>query len=127
MLRLLGLTICIFQGLIIYQRLKLTIFGKEAQGLIVGYGDGVAGSKAFISYPYLVHYEFDGKSYEAKALESARGTERGSFSDKNLNKEVKIYFSENKPEEVTIKEFKGRYYSALLFFILGALAFFLLK
>lgn len=116
----LGLFLVIVSILILYKRLTLIILGKSAKGIIIGYGNSVKSYKGIESYPYKVKYEYDNKEYIAYSLESVSAT-YGNIPNKNLQREITIYFKENKPEVVTIKELNGTLIVGIVFLILGIL------
>lgn len=114
---ILGILICIVSLFVIYRRLSLMLFGKSAIGIIVGYGDPAKGTRGAKSYPYKVKYQYDNKEYIAYSLESV--TTYGNNPNKNLRRTVTVYFHENRPEVVTIKEFNTIFVCGMLFFLLG--------
>lgn len=116
----LGLFLVIVSILILYKRLTLIILGKSAKGIIIGYVNSVKSYKGIESYPYKVKYEYDNKEYIAYSLESVSAT-YGNIPNKNLQREITIYFKENKPEVVTIKELNGTLIVGIVFLILGIL------
>ena len=65
-------------------------------------------------------YEYQNQEYIAQSLESV-SIFIGDVPNKNINKQVIVYFKTNKPEVVTIKEFKGTTILGILFLILGVL------
>lgn len=120
-MKLLGTLFIIISIFIIYKRLTLILFGKTTNGYIIGFGDCIKGTRGIETYSYKIKYEYKGKEYIAYSLESA-STSNGSVLSKNLNRKVKIYFKENNPKVVTIKEFKGTTIIGFAFLILGILA-----
>lgn len=116
----LGLFLVIVSILILYKRLTLIILGKSAKGIIIGYVNSVKSYKGIESYLYKVKYEYDNKEYIAYSLESVSAT-YGNIPNKNLQREITIYFKENKPEVVTIKELNGTLIVGIVFLILGIL------
>lgn len=117
---ILGMFFCIISIFIIYKRLTYILFGKSARGIIIGYGNPFKSYKGIETYPYKVKYEYDNKEYVAYSLESVT-TPYGNIPNKNLQREVTIYFKKNKPEVVTIKELNGTLISGIIFLILGVL------
>ena len=105
---------------ILYTRLSLILFGKSATGVIVGYGNCTKGTRGFEAYSYRVKYEYKNKEYFANALESV-SVSANNIPNKNLHREVEVYFKPERPEVVTIKEFKGTSICGFAFLILGIL------
>ena len=119
-LKIIGISICVISLFVLYKRFALLIFGKSAQGYIVGYGNSTRGMRGVEAYPYKVKYEYQNQEYIAQSLESV-SISKGDVPNKNMNKQVIVYFKTNKPEVVTIKEFKGTTIIGILFLILGVL------
>ncbi|MDE6723498.1 MAG: DUF3592 domain-containing protein, partial [Eubacterium sp.] len=71
-------------------------------------------------YNYKVKYEFQNKTYFANALESAV-VSNNDIPKNHIHEEVTVYFKPDKPEVVTIKEFKGTSICGFAFLILGVL------
>ena len=117
----LGIFLIIISILILYKRLTLVLFGKSANGYITGYGECIKGIKGIETYSYKIKYEYNKQEYIANSLESV-SVSNGNIPNKNIHKDVKIYFIENKPEIVTIKEFKGTTIIGFVFLVLGILA-----
>lgn len=110
---------CILSIVLVFKKLKFVIYGKSAIGTIIGFGSSVSGTRGFYSYPYLVKFEYNNQVYIAKSIESALGSYNGVFSEINYNKKVNVFFKEDNPEVVTIKEFKDIYVISLCMFLLG--------
>lgn len=117
---ILGLFLSIVSLFVIYKRLNLILFGKSAIGVIVGYGDPVKGTRGAKAYPYKVKYQYDNKEYIAYSLESV--STYGNNPQKNFRRKVTIYFKENRPEVVTIKEFNITSIYGIILLILGIAA-----
>lgn len=120
-MKLIGLIFCILSVVLIYKKFKFIIYGKSAIGTIIGFDSGVSGTRGFYSYPYLVKFEYNNQIYIAKSLESALGNYNDVFSEKNCYRKITVFFNENNPEIVTIKEFKGIYVISFGMFLLGIL------
>lgn len=118
---ILGIFLCIVSIFVIYKRFVYLFLGKCAKGIIVGYGDPIKSYKGIESYPYKVKYKYDNKEYVAYSLESVSVSSL-NFPNKNLQREVTIYFKTSKPEVVTIKEFNGTLIIGIIFLILGVLS-----
>lgn len=118
-MKLIGLIFCILSVVLIYKKLKFIIYGKSAIGTIIGFDRGVSGTRGFYSYPYLVKFEYNNQEYIAKSIESTLGSYYGVFSEKNYYRKVTVFFKENNPEVVTIKEFKEIYLISFCMFLLG--------
>lgn len=118
-MKLIGIVFCMLSVVLIYKKLKFVIYGKSAIGTIIGFGSSVSGTRGFYSYPYLVKFEYNNQVYIAKSIESTLGSYNGVFSEKNYNKKVNVFFKEDNPEVVTIKEFKDIYVISLCMFLLG--------
>lgn len=118
---ILGIFLSVISIFVIYKRLTYIFLGKCAKGIIIGYGDSVKGYKGTtVSYPYKVKYKYDNKEYIGYSLESVT-TSYGDFPNKNLQREITVYFKEDKPEVVTIKEFNGTLIIGIIFLVLGIL------
>lgn len=115
-----GIFLCFISIFVMYKRLVYIFLGKCAKGTIIGYGDPIKGYKGIESYPYKVKYKYDNKEYIGYSLESIT-TSYGNFPNKNLQREITIYFKKDKPEVVTIKEFNGTLIFGIIFLILGIL------
>ena len=61
------------------------------------------------------------KKYIGYSLESV-SVSYGNFPNKNLQREITIYFKKDKPEVVTIKEFNGTLIIGIIFLLLGILS-----
>ncbi|MCI8654353.1 MAG: hypothetical protein HFJ48_00525 [Clostridia bacterium] len=118
---ILGIFLCVISIFVIYKRLVYIFLGKRVKGIIIGYGNPIKGYKGIESYPYKVKYEYNNKEYIAYSIESVT-TSCGSFPNKNLQREITIYFKKDKPEVVTIKEFNGTLIIGVIFLILGILS-----
>lgn len=118
---ILGIFLCVIALFVLYKRLSLIFFGRETQGYIVGYGEAVRGTNGFETYSYKIRYEYSGREYFAYSLESA-SVPRGSIPDKNINRRVTVFFRPDKPEVVTVKEFKGSTIIGFIFLLLGILS-----
>lgn len=125
MYQILGAILCLLAAVLVLKKAELILLGTSARGEIVGYGTGTKGTKGMAAYPYLVRFEWEGRTVTARALESALGSTGGAFRDKNLHREVTVFFRKKDPSVVTVKEFKGLYAVGLGFFLLGLTAFFL--
>lgn len=110
---------CILSVALVYKKLTLMIYGKSAIGTIIGFASVVGVTKGFATYPYLVKFEYNNQVYIAKSIESALGSYNGVFSEINYNKKVIVFFKEDNPEVVTIKEFKDIFVISLCLFLLG--------
>ena len=119
--KFIGVIFCILSILLTYKKLTLIVFGKSAIGSIVGFDGMVRGTKGVAAYPYLVKFEYNNQIYIAKSLESALGNYNDVFSEKNCYRKITVFFNENNPEIVTIKEFKGIYVISFGMFLLGIL------
>lgn len=117
---ILGIILCIISIFILYKRLALIIFGKSANGYIIGYGNSTKGIRGIEAYNYKVRYEYKDNEYTANSLESV-SVSNGSIPNKNLDSNVTIYFKENKLDVVTIKEFKGTTIIGVVVLLLGIL------
>lgn len=117
---ILGIFLCAISIFIIYKRLVYLFLGKCAKGIIIGYGNPMKSYKGIESYSYKVKYRYDNKEYIGYSLESVTAS-HGDFPNKNLQREITIYFKKDKPEVVTIKEFHGTLIISIIFFILGIL------
>lgn len=118
-MKFIGIMFCILSVVLIYKKLKFIIYGKSAIGTIIGCDSGVSGTRGFYSYPYLVKFEYNNQEYIAKSIESTLGSYYGVFSEKNYYRKVTVFFKENNPEVVTIKEFKEIYLISFCMFLLG--------
>ncbi|MFT4444675.1 hypothetical protein [Parvimonas sp. G1967] len=118
-MKIIGVMFCILSIALVYKKLTFMIYGKSAIGTIIGFGSSVSGTRGFYSYPYLVKFEYNNQVYIAKSIESALGSYNGVFSEINYNKKVNVFFKEDNPEVVTIKEFKDIYVISLCMFLLG--------
>ena len=118
-MKLIGMMFCILSIVLVFKKIKFVIYGKSAIGTIIGFGSSVSGTRGFYSYPYLVKFEYNNQVYIAKSIESALGSYNGVFSEINYNKKVNVFFKEDNPEVVTIKEFKDIYVISLCMFLLG--------
>lgn len=118
-MKIIGVMFFILSTALVYKKFILMIYGKSAIGTIIGFGSSVSGTRGFYSYPYLVKFEYNNQVYIAKSIESALGSYNGVFSEINYNKKVNVFFKEDNPEVVTIKEFKDIYVISLCMFLLG--------
>lgn len=119
-----GIFFIIISFFIFYKRFGLIIFGKKADGKIVGYADCTRGRKGFETYNYKVKFEYDGKEYISKSLESFT-VSSGNVPGKNMYKQVTVYFKINNPEVVTIGEFDSVSIIGIVLLIFGLLTFFI--
>lgn len=117
---ILGIFLCVISIFFIYKKLAYIFLGKCTKGIIIGYGDPVKGYKGMESYPYKVKYKYDNKEYIGYSLESVTAS-YGNYPNKNLQREITVYFKQDKPEVVTIKEFNGTLIIGIIFLILGIL------
>lgn len=106
MMTLAGIILIIIALFIISLRAKFALFGKTAEGTIIGYGSAINGMRGAVSYSYKVEYEYNGKTYIAKAMENVT-TFKNNIPNKNLNRKVTVCFDTKKPELVSIKEFNS--------------------
>lgn len=120
---ILGIFFIIISVLILYKRAKLIIFGKKADGEIIGYCNKTKGIHGTEAYNYKIKYVHDGKEYIASSLENI-ATFSGNVSDKNMYKQVTVYFRADNPKTVTIADFHTLSLISVGFFILGAAALF---
>lgn len=117
---ILGIFLCVVSIYVIYKRLVYILSGKSTKGIIIGYGEPIKGYKGIESYPYKVKYNYDNKEYIAYSLESVTAS-YNNFPNKNLQREITVYFKKDKPDVVTIKEFNGTLIIGIIFLILGIL------
>lgn len=117
---ILGIFLCIISIFIICKRLVYIFLWQSAKGVIIGYGNPTKNYKGIESYPYKVKYKYNNKEYIGYSLESVT-TSYGNFPNKNLQREITIYFKKEKPEVVTIKEFNSTLVIGIIFLILGIL------
>ncbi len=117
---ILGIFLCVISFVLIYKRLIYIFLGQCAKGVIIGYGSPIKSYKGVESYPYKVKYQYNNKEYIGYSLESIT-TSYDDFPNKNLQREITIYFKKDKPEVVTIKEFHGTLIISIIFLILGIL------
>lgn len=121
---IIGIIFIIISFFILYKRLYLKIFGKKAVGKIIGYTGCTRGTHGIVAYNYKIKFCYDGRDYVAKSLESVSAP-IGNVPNKNLNKEVSVYFNINNPELVTIKESDSAAIIAAALFIFGIITFFI--
>ena len=117
---ILGIILCVISVFIIYKRLTFIVFGEKAKGTIIGYGNSVKGYKGVEVYPYKVKYKYDDKEYIAYSLENI-SVAYGNIANRNLKREVTIYFKKDNPELITIKELNGTLIIGIFLLILGVL------
>lgn len=117
---ILGVILSAISIFIIYKRLTFIVFGKKARGTIIGYGNSVKNYMGVEVYPYKVKYKNDDKEYIAYSLENI-SVAYGNIANRNLKREVTIYFKKDNPELVTIKELNGTLIIGIFLLILGAL------
>ena len=118
---IIGIILCVISIFIIYKRLVYMFLGHSAKGIIIGYGNPIKSYNGIESYPYKVKYKYNGKEYIGYSLESV-SVSYGNFPNKNLHREITIYFKKDKPEVVTIKEFNGTLIIGIIFLLLGILS-----
>lgn len=119
-----GLFLAIIAVFILYKRFVLILFGKRATGTIIGYGNAVKSIRGVEAYNYKVRYQYLKKEYIAFALESV-SVSHGNIPRENLHREVTIYFRENRPDLVTIKDFYGVTIIGVVLLILSIFSFFM--
>ena len=73
------------------QTISLYFLGQCVKGIIIGYGNPIKSYRGIESYPYKVKYKYDGKEYIGYSLESV-SVSCGNFPNKNLQREITIYF-----------------------------------
>lgn len=117
---IMGIILCIISIFLLYKRLVYLFLGKCVKGIIIGYGMPIKGYKGVESYPYKVKYQYDNKEYIGYSLENVT-TSYSNFPNKNLQREVTIYFRKEKPEVITIKEFNHTFMVGMIFFLFGIL------
>ncbi len=115
---IIGIILCLLSIFIIHKRIGLIIFGNRACGRIIGYDNLIEGIKGIDTYNYKVEYLYNNKKYVAKTLESVQ-VARGSVPNKNLHLPITVYFKNNKPDVVTILEFKETTILGGILLILG--------
>ena len=132
---IIGIILCVISIFIIYKRLVYIFLGHSAKGIIIGYGNPIKSYNGIESYPYKVKYKYNGiesypykvkykyngKEYIGYSLES-ESVSYGNFPNKNLHREITIYFKKDKPEVVTIKEFNSTLIIGIIFLLLGILS-----
>lgn len=117
---IIGMFFCIIAIMIIYKRLTYMLLGKSARGIIIGYGNSFKSYKGTETYPYKVKYDYNNKEYVAYSLETVT-VSYGDIPNKNLQREITIYFKKNKSDVVTIKELNGTLIIGIILLILGVL------
>lgn len=120
MFLLIGLIFCILSVLILKNRIGLVLFGEKADGNIIGYCNRVNGFKGIDTYNYRVEYEYNGRTYSAVSLESVQ-IARNNIPNKNIHASVTVCFKKQKPEIVTIYDFKSTSAIGGIMFLLGIL------
>lgn len=117
--------ILIITGLLLIGiRARLAIFGKSASAEIIGYSSPTNGIRGAAAYNYKVKYEYNGKQYIAKALEST-AVFKGSAPYKNLYRKVTVRFIPKNPEKVSIKEFNSITTAGFVILVSGCVIFFI--
>lgn len=124
-MKIIGAVFCVLSIIIVYRKLSMTLLGKSARGVIIGYTGNIRSTGGISAYPYRVRYEYDNRVITARSLESAVGSHNNLFSDKDFNKEVTVFFRTDKPEIVTIREFNRIYIVGICMFILGLIGIFI--
>lgn len=100
-----GIVICLLAVFILYKRLSFLIFGKKAEGHIIGYCNRVSGMKGIDTYNYKIEYEYDNEKHCAVSVESVQ-VSRNDIPRNNIYTPVTVFFKKNKPETVTISDYK---------------------
>ncbi len=117
---ILGILFCVVGVFLISKRFIYIFLGKCVKGIIIGYGEPIKSYKGIESYPYKVKYKYDDKEYIAYSIESVT-TSYSNFPNKNLRREITVYFKKDKPDVVTIKELNSTLIIGILFLIIGML------
>lgn len=102
-----GIVLCILAAVPLYRRFSLIMFGESATGKIAGHERGVS-VRGLQAYHYKVKYTYQNQEHTAKSLEFVQvSVFRNRVPQKNLEKQVTVYFKKSKPELVTIQEVKN--------------------
>ena len=102
-----GIVLCILAAVPLYRRFSLIMFGESAAGKIVGHEWGVS-VRGLQAYHYKVKYTYQNQEHTAKSLEFVQvSVFRNRVPQKNLEKQVTVYFKKSKPELVTVQEVKN--------------------
>lgn len=113
-----GLLLCFIACFLLYKRISLILFGKRANGRIIGYGNRIDGYKGVDTYSYKVEYEYENRKHIAYSAENLQ-VPRGGIPRENLRREVTVYFSPKKPQTVTIFEMRQTERVGIVIFIIG--------
>lgn len=102
---LFGIILILLAFFILYKRITLILFGQKAIGYIVGYGNRTEGMKGIDTYNYRIKYEYEKRDYYACSLENVQ-VPRNGIPNKNLHRQVVVYFDKKNPSVVTIYDLK---------------------